>query len=91
MACVNIFEPHLGNLVRKTNIHTRERDYAIEFFEEAITEFTNKRLTGVYKNGCFARELLEEKSLELTKSARSAVIKLNNRKTATNDLRWEKI
>lgn len=71
VACVNMFEPHLGVLVRK--ISASGAAYALEFDHKAIEEFTDKRMRGVYKDGCFARELLEEKRLEPTRQARSAV------------------
>jgi len=72
VACVNMFGPYLGNLVRKTKLNGQGVAYALEFDHQAINAFTDKRMRGVYKNGCFSRELLEETKLEPTRVARAA-------------------
>lgn len=73
VACVNIFEPHLGVFIRETKLDSGAKDYRLAFDERAIDEFSRQRTTGVYKNGCFLRELLAEKPLELTQQAQSAL------------------
>ncbi|MEV4190414.1 radical SAM protein [Streptomyces toxytricini] len=65
VGCVNTFEPHLGILVRTVTAdeageHTA---YDVEFDHDAIEAFTAKRLSGAYKDGCFATELSEELGL----------------------------
>lgn len=62
VGCVNTFEPHLGILVR-TTAEGEEAGYRVEFDHEEIEAFTAKRLSGHYKDGCFARELAEEQQL----------------------------
>lgn len=74
VACVNIFEPHLGTFVRETKVDTGATNYRLEFDATAIDEFSRKRATGVYKNGCFLRELLVEKPLELTPQAQAQAV-----------------
>lgn len=71
VACVNMFGPHMGILVRK--VSAEGTLYALEFNHQEIAAFTEKRMTGVYKNGCFARELIQEKPPELTSQARAAL------------------
>ncbi|MBS9778001.1 MAG: radical SAM protein [Gammaproteobacteria bacterium] len=56
VGCVNIFEPYLGFLSRK--IVGDSIKYEVNFDTNAINSFTEERLTGVYKNGCFAGEML---------------------------------
>jgi len=81
VACVNIFEPYLGKLLRKINTTDQSTTYELEFDHQAIDDFSDKRVRGVYKNGCFARELLEEKPAELTQAA-IAAISLRDRASA---------
>ena len=76
VACVNMFGPYLGDLVRKTSLNGQGTAYALEFDHQAINAFTEKRMRGVYKNGCFSLELLEETKLELTRQAKTAVRQL---------------
>ena len=71
VACVNIFEPYLGDLVRIST--AGNISYHLEFNHHAIDDFARQRLEGVYKNGCFAPEILEKKKLELTRQAQAAV------------------
>ena len=71
VACVNIFEPNLGSLLRKTT--SEGTTYSLAFDHAAIADFTQKRLKGVYKNGCFAKDILQEKQIELTREAKRAV------------------
>lgn len=73
VACVNIFEPHLGFLFRKTNLQTAEVTYELDFNHQAIDDFSRQRITGVYKNGCFAKEMLQEKKPAITAQARAAI------------------
>lgn len=73
VACVNVFEPHLGQLVRSTDMRSGEVSYRIDFNEQAIDHFTHERTSGVYKNGCFAKELLTKVNFELTRNAKSAL------------------
>lgn len=73
VACVNIFEPYLGALVRI--VEDNKITYSIEFDHAAIEKFNTKRMNGTYKNGCFARELLNEKQVELTRQARASITK----------------
>lgn len=70
VGCVNTFEPHLGELVRRTDTEDGAVSYLLEFDHQAIADFTAKRLSGVYRNGCFARELAEEQQPELRIPAR---------------------
>lgn len=73
VACVNIFEPFLGQLIRKTDLTDNTVVYILNFDEAAINEFARKRVEGVYKNGCFAKELRFEKQIELSRLAKIAV------------------
>lgn len=59
-ACVNIFEPHLGIMVRKTHVDTNEVNYDVQFDVMKIERFTNQRMDGTYTNGCFAEEVSQE-------------------------------
>jgi hypothetical protein len=63
VGCVNTFEPHLGTLVRTVDLSDQTVSYGAEFDHQAINDFTAKRLAGVYKDGCFARELSAEQNL----------------------------
>jgi hypothetical protein len=63
VGCVNTFEPHLGILVRTVADGEQDARYDLEFDHEAIQAFTDKRMAGVYKDGCFAPELSEELGL----------------------------
>lgn len=63
VGCVNTFEPHLGILVRTVVEGEDGARYDLEFDHEAIQAFTDKRMAGVYKDGCFAPELSEELGL----------------------------
>jgi len=74
VACVNIFEPYLGRLIRKVGPGDKV-DYELEFDHAAIDKFSNERATGVYKNGCFAKEMLEARPMELTPAAHAAIAK----------------
>jgi hypothetical protein len=58
--CVDAFKPIVGRLVRATDKVTQSSAYHIEFFHTVIDELTRKRLSGVYSDGCFANEMLEE-------------------------------
>jgi hypothetical protein len=60
-ACVNIFEPAFGELVRITKTSDNSVTYDLQFNHEEIDTFAKKRVDGHYKNGCFANEVLEEK------------------------------
>ena len=73
VACVNIFEPYLGLLVRKTNLADQSVQYTLNFDQAAIHELARKRIEGVYKNGCFAKELRKEKHIELSRLAKLAI------------------
>ncbi len=66
VACVNIFEPQCGELMRVVNTQAGKVSYQLNFDTEVINKFNQSRLKGNYKNGCFAKELREEKSLTLT-------------------------
>lgn len=74
VACVNIFEPHFGVLVRRTNKATNEASYALEFDDAAIDRFTLERVEGVYQDGCFAKEMLKNKRPELHVPAKHVLI-----------------
>jgi hypothetical protein len=63
VGCVNTFEPHLGILVRKISTRGQGVTYSLEFDHQKINDFTAERLSGTYKNGCFARELSEQLGL----------------------------
>ncbi|EKO3606105.1 hypothetical protein M6C35_000984, partial [Vibrio metschnikovii] len=58
VGCVNIFEPYLGYLLRVPNIDGISYRYKVCFDENAIDNFTAKRLNGEFTNGCFAGEML---------------------------------
>lgn len=75
VACVNIFEPYLGRLVRK--VRADHVDYQLEFDHQAIDDFAGQRARGVYKNGCFAKEMLEAKAMSLTRAATAAIARAN--------------
>jgi hypothetical protein len=70
VGCVNTFEPHLGIVVRSVAAPQAGAvdagpvvTYSIEFDHAEIEAFTAKRMSGVYKDGCFATELSEELGL----------------------------
>lgn len=73
VACVNIFEPYLGFLSRTTNKESGLVSYELQFDHQAIDEFSSQRLLGVYKNGCFAKEMLQANKPELTQQAKIAI------------------
>ncbi len=81
VACVNIFEPHLGSLVRRTG-PGGVVDYALEFDAEAIDAFADKRLRGVYQNGCFAKELRHEVGIALSAQAQAAIARRSEQAVA---------
>ncbi len=58
VGCVNIFEPYLGYLLRVPNTDGISYRYKVCFDEDAIDNFTSKRLNGELTNGCFAGEML---------------------------------
>lgn len=59
VGCVNVFEPVLGTLVRNTDLRTKTITYELDFDHEAIDDLVRKRTDGTFKNGCFARELMD--------------------------------
>lgn len=65
VGCVNIFEPTFGYLTRFKHAESGETDYQIHFNAEAIEAFTQDRLSGVYKNGCFAGEILQMQNYDI--------------------------
>lgn len=65
VGCVNIFEPTFGYLTRFTHADSGETDYQIHFDADAIESFTQDRLSGVYKNGCFAGEILQMQNYDI--------------------------
>jgi hypothetical protein len=69
VGCVNIFEPYLGALLRITDFKNNDINYSLEFDYKAIDDFTELRLNGHFKNGCFAKELKDQVKIELTKVA----------------------
>jgi hypothetical protein len=73
VGCVNIFEPTFGKLLRATNLSNNEVIYSLEFDHLAIDEFAEKRVKGLYKNGCFAKELKNEIAISLTSDAKKKV------------------
>lgn len=75
VGCVNTFSPYLGSIFRFSGAGDDESSYQIKFDVEAIALFTEKRMKGVYKNGCFAREILAETPLELTRQSKKAAEK----------------
>jgi len=67
VGCVNTFEPHLGTVVRTVSAPLAGATdaqpavtYDVEFDHDEIEAFTAKRMSGVYKDGCFATELSED-------------------------------
>jgi hypothetical protein len=76
VACVNIFEPYLGALTRTTNKVSQAVTYELQLDHSAIDKFTHDRITGVYKDGCFAKDMLAIKKPILTKSAQNAAAQL---------------
>jgi hypothetical protein len=72
VACVNVFEPLLGHLVRVTHLVDLRVEYELRFDVGAIEAFTSKRVSGTYENGCFARELMTELRPELTRGGAAA-------------------
>jgi len=67
VGCVNVFEPTVGAVYRKTNLVDGSMDYDWEFFVEEIDKLLAARLTGELKNGCFARELMDKIDAPLRK------------------------
>jgi len=65
VGCVNIFEPTFGYLTRFKHTDSGETDYQIHFNVDAIEAFTQDRLSGVYKNGCFAGEILQMQNYDI--------------------------
>ena len=65
VGCVNIFEPGFGSLTRIKKTNSDEYDYRVHFDVEAIESFTQDRLSGVYKNGCFAGEILQMENYDI--------------------------
>lgn len=65
VGCVNIFEPTFGYLTRFKHTDSGETDYQIHFNVDAIEAFTQERLSGVYKNGCFAGEILQMQNYDI--------------------------
>jgi len=59
-ACVDAFKPTVGRLVRWTDRVTQSRQYTLDFFGDRIEELRRKRVSGAYRDGCFASELLVE-------------------------------
>jgi hypothetical protein len=47
-------------LVRKLDIQTGRTSYDVTFDVDKIEKFTEQRLNGTYKNGCFADEVAKE-------------------------------
>jgi len=72
-ACVDAFKPLVGRLERFTDMATGETDYDLRFDVEAIDLLNQKRVSGVYSDGCFAVEMLDE---DRQKSRAAAGIKL---------------
>lgn len=66
VGCVNIFEPYFGSLVRTTDKINNTVSYGVDVNAESINEFNEKRTTGVYLNGCYAKELKHELANELS-------------------------
>ena len=85
VACVNIFEPQCGELVRVANTQTRKVSYKLNFDAKAINDFNQSRLQGKYKNGCFAKELREEKSLTLTPQLEAKLKKIQSQVVRENE------
>ncbi|MGP0152583.1 radical SAM protein [Pantoea ananatis] len=65
VGCVNIFEPTFGYLTRFTDPLTGDTDYQVHFDSSAIEAFTQDRLSGIYKNGCFAGEILQMQNYDI--------------------------
>lgn len=59
-ACVDAFKPIVGHLVRNTERATGFVSYRLDFLHEVIDELNRKRMSGIYKDGCFATEMLAE-------------------------------
>ena len=59
VGCVNVFEPVLGSLYRTTST-IGETSYEIEFNIKEIDRLMQQRMDGTFKNGCFARELMDK-------------------------------
>lgn len=57
VGCVNIFEPYLGFISK--DFENGGITYQVQFDNNAINNFTEKRLKGDLKNGCFAGEMLQ--------------------------------
>jgi hypothetical protein len=66
VACVNIFEPHFGEMHRKVNLTNNSIKYNLIFNSLSIDKFNKSRMQGEYKNGCFAKELRDKNPLQLT-------------------------
>jgi len=58
VGCVNTFDPELGTLYRIAN--SDEIDYRINFNYDSIKKLQQKRIEGIFKNGCFSKELSTE-------------------------------
>ncbi|SDI55479.1 hypothetical protein SAMN04487926_11929 [Paraburkholderia steynii] len=71
----NTFSPYLGSIFRFSGSEAGESTYQIKFDVEAISLFAEKRTSGMYKNDCFAKEVLAEAPLELTRQSKKAAEK----------------
>ena len=85
VACVNIFEPHCGELIRYTDTKSNNSTYKLQFNTQVIDRFNQSRLKGDYKNGCFAKELREEKSLVLTPQLQAKLKKAQSQITQVDE------
>ncbi len=79
VACVNIFEPHLGYLYRQTNHENGQVSYGLQFDHHKIDDFSRSRVDGTFQNGCFAKEMLLANKPELTEQAKAAIKKAINK------------
>lgn len=60
VACVNIFSPISGALYRKTSISNKATiTYELKFFVDVIDKLLNDRVNGIFKNGCYARDIMK--------------------------------
>jgi hypothetical protein len=58
--CVDAFKPIVGDLIRRTDKTIETISYSLVFFHDVIAELNRKRLEGIYTNGCYADEMLDE-------------------------------
>ncbi|GLY99623.1 hypothetical protein [Actinoplanes sp. NBRC 103695] len=61
-ACVDAFQPVVGDLRRTTDLAGGAVTHDIDFFHDVIDDLNHRRVTGAYSDGCYAPEMLADPS-----------------------------